>query len=156
MTTKNTFKKDFLSLWMITTSILLTLMVYLSLCYFQADKLRLATEPPIVLRSIFYGLAIITFPLTNLLRHIMLRLNQTMQGNKPAKSRYFITVFISLCSAELIGLLGFISYLMGDDCNTLLIFCLLSALALFLYRPKIEEYQRVIEAIKNNHRGSGL
>jgi len=147
MTTNSALKKDFLLLWVITVSIVFTLIVYLSLCYFQADNWRLATDPPIVLRSIFYGLAIIIFPLTNLLRHVMLRLNQTMLGSQPAKSRYFKSVFISLCLAELIGLLGFISYLMGDDCQTLFIFCSLSALALFLYRPKIEEYLSIIEAI---------
>lgn len=149
MKTHIALKKDFLLLWLITAGITLTLIAYLSLCYFYGDRLRLETEPPMVLRGIFYGIAIINFPLTNLLRHILLRLNQTIISDKSAKSRYCMTVFISLCSAELIGILGFIVYLRGDNCHTLLIFCLLSVLALFLYRPKIEEYQSIIEALES-------
>lgn len=49
--------------------------------------------------------------------------------------------------AEGIGVLGFVMFMLGDDFNTLYIFTGLSALGLYLYRPKQDEYVRIIEAL---------
>jgi hypothetical protein len=95
-------------------------------------------------------LVIIGFPLNNLLRHILLRLNQTMPGEKTAKQRYLLTVMMSLLFAETIAILGVVMYLIGDDGNTLTIFAVLSGLAVFLYRPKVDEYQSIIDALREN------
>lgn len=92
-------------------------------------------------------LAIIAFPITNLIRHIQLRLNQTMPGKKSAKSRYLLTIFVSMVLIEGVGALGFVMFLLGDDFNTLYIFTGLSALGLYLYRPKAEEYGKIVEKL---------
>jgi hypothetical protein len=97
--------------------------------------------------------AIITFPITNLLRHIQLRLNQTMPLAKAellitAKKRYLLTIIVSLSLIESIAVLGFVMFILGDALNTLIIFELLAALGLFLYRPKQEEYLSIISALQ--------
>ena len=141
-------QSDLLLPWIVFCIMLLMLAGQIFICHYFIDDIRLATytEPPILIRSVLYFVAIITFPLTNLIRHIMLRLNQTMPGETTAKSRYFITVLISMSFAETLGIYGLILFVIGDDFNTLYIFSCLCVLALFLYRPKVEEYRTVIDA----------
>lgn len=128
---------------------LVTLVIYLCICYWFGHELQepLPEERRVFIRSVFYAIAIIAFPITNLIRHIQLRLNQTMPDNKSAKSRYLLTVIVSMMLVEGIGVLGFVMFMLGDDFNTLYIFLGLSALGLYLYRPKIEEYQQIVEAL---------
>ncbi len=119
---------------------------------FTGDQYRLETSesPPVFLRSMLYLATITTFPLSNLLRHMMIRLNETMPGSVSAKSRYSKTILISMLIANSIGCYGVLLYLWGDTINTLYIFSSLSALALWLYRPKPQEYQQIIEALNNS------
>jgi hypothetical protein len=70
-----------------------------------------------------------------------------MPGNKSAKSRYLLTVIVSLILIESIGVLGFVMFMLGDDYNTLYIFTGLSVLGVYLYRPKYEEYGQVVDAL---------
>lgn len=128
----------------------LTLAVYIFLCLYLGEEIRLwpDREPPILIRTILYAVSIITFPFINLLRHIMLRLNQTMPGDTSARARYFTTVLVSLAFAETMGVYGLVMYMLGDNLNTLYIFCFLSVLAMILYGPKLDEYEQVVEALK--------
>jgi hypothetical protein len=112
-----------------------------------------------MLRTIFYVITILTFPLTNLIRHIQLRLNQTMpisysrqEAASVAKIRYLVTIIVSMSLIEVIGTFGLIMFVLGDGFNNLYIFTGLSALGLFLYRPKTDEYSEIIDAISaQNH-----
>jgi hypothetical protein len=69
-----------------------------------------------------------------------------------AKKRYLLTVIVSMTLMETIGAFGFVLFMLGDGRNNLLIFIGLSALGLFLYRPKLHEYSQIVEslAIKNH------
>ena len=135
--------------WFVVGMMLITLVIYLCICYWFGHALQtpLPEERRVFIRSLFYAIAIIAFPITNLIRHIQLRLNQTMPGNKSAKSRYLLTVIVSMMLVEGVGVLGFVMFMLGDDFNTLYIFLGLSVLGLYLYRPKIEEYQQIVEAL---------
>jgi hypothetical protein len=135
--------------WFIVDMMLVTLLVYLLICHQFGHELQapLPEERRVLIRSVFYGIAIVAFPITNLIRHIQLRLNQTMPGNKSAKSRYLLTVIVSMLLVEGVGVLGFVMFMLGDDFNTLYIFTGLAALGLYLYRPKMAEYERIAEAL---------
>lgn len=128
-------------------------LVYLAFCSTVERNWVTATEPPLTLRTILYFVVIAAFPLINLIRHIMLRLNQTMPGETPPKTRYFTTVVVSLLMAEGIAVFGVLLYMLGDEFYTLLIFCLLSLLAMLLYRPKIDEYRELSGILKKNKQG---
>lgn len=145
-------KYELLGPWVVTALVLASLAVFLFIGlhfgHFLGDSLP--EERRVVIRSIFYGLTIITFPLTNLIRHIQLRLNQTMPGNKPAKTRYLVTVIVSMAMVESIGILGFVMFMLGDEYNTLYIFLGLSALGAFLYKPKYEEYNQIADSLSAN------
>ena len=135
--------------WLVVGMMVLSLLAYLFVCFQFGHELQepLPEEQRIVIRTIFYAIAIVTLPITNLIRHIQLRLNQTMPGNKSAKSRYLLTVIVSMALVESVGVLGFVMFMLGDDFNTLYIFLGLSALGLYLYRPKDDEYFQVVEAL---------
>jgi hypothetical protein len=139
--------------WVITAIMFSMLAAYFIICQILGDSLRqpLPEAQRVLIRTLFYVIAIVTFPMTNLIRHIQLRLNQTMPGDKSAKNRYLLTIIISMSFIESIGILGFVMFILGDDFNTLYIFTLMSALGFFLYRPKPEEYIRIKEALGGQH-----
>jgi hypothetical protein len=142
-------KNDLLPHWCVVAAVLVSLAAYLFACQHFGRTLQdfMPEERRITIRTIFYAIAIITFPLTNMIRHIQLRLNQTMPGDKSATSRYLLTVIVSMAFVESIGVLGFVMYWLGDDFNTLYIFLGLSLLGAYLYRPKESEYADIVEAL---------
>lgn len=103
----------------------------------------------ILIRTILYGVAIILFPLTNLLRHVLLRLDQTMPGSKPAAQRYFSTVLTCLLLIETVAGFGVAMRIVGDELNTFYIFMVLGGLGLFLHRPKLEELAVIEQVLAN-------
>lgn len=149
-------KSDLTLHWVIVGVMLAMLASYVIVCHTSGEQLQqpLPEDRRILFRSIFYVIAIVTLPLTNLIRHIQLRLNQTMpyspatQGAvATAKSRYLTTVLVSMALVEVVGVFGLIMFMLGDGFNTLYIFTGLSALGLFLYRPKVDEYSEIIDAL---------
>ncbi|MFI3157387.1 MAG: hypothetical protein QX199_14660 [Methylococcaceae bacterium] len=149
-------KSDLVLPWLIVGIMLVMLAAYIIVCHTMGEQLQqpLPEARRVLIRTVFYAVAIVAFPLTNLIRHIQLRLNQTMpcspatQGAvATAKSRYLVTVIVSMSLIEAVGVFGLIMFVLGDGFNTLHIFTGLSALGLFLYRPKADEYSEIIEAI---------
>jgi|CXWL01.1.fsa_nt_gi hypothetical protein len=142
-------KSDLVLPWLVTGMMFLMLMVYIVISQVMGDQLQQhwPEEQRILIRSVLYGCAIVTFPITNLIRHIQLRLNETMPGEKTAKMRYFLTTTVSMALIESVGVLGFVMFLLGDGYNTLYIFTGLSTLGMFLYRPKADEYARIYTAL---------
>jgi len=144
-------KSDLTLHWIITGMMICMLIAYNIICHFFAVDIQIiniVAEQRELIRSIFYVIAIILFPLVNLLRHILLRLNQTMPGDNPAKNRYLMTTVVTLAAIELVGILGIVMFILGDGFNTLYIFSVLGALGIFLHRPREEEYQQIIEALR--------
>jgi MFS family permease len=139
----------------LTGIVLIVLLTGFAVCHNMADGLLqpLPETQRVSLRSVFYLLAILLFPLTNLLRHVFIRLNQTMPLaiNKPAhnvaKKRYLLTHVISLLLMSSVGIFGFVLFAYGDGFTTLNIFIGLSVLGLFLYRPKLDEYNSIVKAL---------
>lgn len=147
-------KSDLILPWVVLGIMLVMLAAYIIVCQTIGDQLQqpLPEAQRVLIRTVLYAVAIGTFPLTNLIRYIQLRLNQTMphshseHGNE-AKNRYLVTVIVSLSLVESIGVFGFVMFILGDNFNTLYIFTGLSALGLYLYRPKADEYAQIIEAL---------
>ena len=154
-------KSDLILPWVIVGMMLAMLAAYIIICHTVGERLQqpLPEAQRVLVRTILYVIAIVTFPLTNLIRHIQLRLNQTMpyspgtQGAvATAKSRYLVTVIVSMSLVEVVGIFGLVMFMLGDGFNTLYIFTGLSALGLFLYQPKVSEYSEIIDAISaQNH-----
>jgi len=124
---------------------LLLLGVLITVCHVYGESIQLnwLEEDRVWIRSILYIVAMLTLLVMKFVRHVSLQLN-FKASNKSAKSRYLKTIIVSMLMAEGIGLYGFVMYLLGDSFNTLYIFSVLSALAMFLYRPKVKEYREIL------------
>jgi flagellar basal body-associated protein FliL len=152
-------KSDLILPWIIVGMMLVMLAAYIIVCHTLGGQLQqpLSEAQRVLIRSVFYAVAIATFPLTNLIRHIQLRLNQTMPCSdvvyrNAAKSRYLVTVIVSMALIEVVGIFGLVMFVFGDGFNTLYIFTGLSGLGLFLYRPKADEYSEILKALTaQNH-----
>lgn len=144
-------KPDFTVAWLIVGIMVVTQLIYIFICYNFGNQIQQAVdmEQRIFIRTVFYVIAIATFPLTTLIRHIQLRLNQTMPGEKTARQRYLVTVIVSQSLMESVGVYGLVMFILGDDFNTLYIFSGLAILGFFLQRPKYDEYQSIVEALEN-------
>lgn len=149
-------KPDLVLPWLIVGMMFIMLAAYIIICHTLGEQLRqpLPEAQRVLIRTVLYVVAIATFPLTNLIRHIQLRLNQTMPRSHAAhgavaeaKNRYLATIIVSMSLIEVVGIFGLIMFVLGDDFNTLYIFTGLSALGLFLYRPKADEYSEIIKAM---------
>jgi hypothetical protein len=178
--------------WLILVIMLVMLVTNIIICQTIGNQLQqpLPEAQRVLIRTILYAIAIVTFPLTNLIRYIQLRLNQTMppshvilmnedcmdEGDTTpgkveeelesclgqrssamhgvvaeAKNRYLVTVIMSMALIGSVGIFGFIMFVLGDNFNTLYIFTGMSALGLYLYRPKAEEYARILEALAHTN-----
>ncbi len=143
-------QSDLLSAGIIRAVGLLSLIAIIVVCHYYADKIQLGIDEPqrVIIRTILYVVAILTFPVMKFIRHVLLRLNQTSSGDKSPKVRYRMTIIVSMLVAEGIGLYGLIMFILGDSYNTLYIFMMLSALAMYLYRPDPQEYRALVERLE--------
>lgn len=142
-------ESDLVLHWIIAAFLFVLLVTYVVICHFLGEQFRqhLPESQREVLRTVFYAVAIIIFPLTNLIRHVMVRLNQTMPGTTPPGQRYLTTVVVCLSLVESVGVMGLILFILGDDFNTLYIFSGLALLGLFLHRPKPDEYASIVDEL---------
>jgi uncharacterized membrane protein YesL len=147
-------KSDLFLPWAIQGSMLAMLVALLIVCITFGAQIQqpLPEVQRVLIRTILYVVAIATLPMTNLLRHIQLRLNQTMPlshgtPENEAKKRYLVTIIVSMSLIESVGIFGFVMFILGDNFNTLYIFSGLSALGMFLYRPKVDEYAKIVEGL---------
>ncbi len=73
-------KSDLTMPWAIVGIMLAMLVAYVIVCIIFGDQIQtpLPEAQRVLIRTILYVVAIVTFPMTNLIRHIQIRLNQTM------------------------------------------------------------------------------
>ncbi|MCF7969763.1 MAG: hypothetical protein K9L22_01170 [Methylococcaceae bacterium] len=140
---------DLLGAGIIRAVALMSLVAMVAICHIYAEQIQLGFElqERVVLRTVLYVVAILSFPVMKFIRHVLVRLSQSGDSDKSAKRRYLSVIIISMAMAESIGFYGLLMYVLGDSFNTLYIFIGLSALAMFLYQPKKEEYISIIKAL---------
>lgn len=145
----NAEKNDLNVHWIIVIAMALTVVAYIFICHYFGSDIQIGLEESqrVLIRTVLYVLAIVTLPLTSLLRHILLRLNQTMPGDNPAKNRYLVTIVMTQVMVEAVAIFGLVMFVLGDEYNTLYIFSVMAGLGIFLHRPKMGEYLRIIEAL---------
>ena len=98
--------------WLIVIAMSLTVLAYVAACHYFGPKMQIGIESSqrVLIRTILYVIAIMIFPFTSLLRHILLRLNQTMPGDNPARNRYLVTVIGEVPAASLKTLAEAVEY----------------------------------------------
>lgn len=144
--------------WAICVTMFMLLIGYNAICHVYGERIRVPIDDSqrVVIRTVLYSIAIILFPLTNLMRHILLRLNQTMPGPRSASQRYLLTIVITQTMIESVGLFGPIMFVFGDDFNTLYIFSILGVLGIFLHKPNASDYNDIVDALSALDSKSGV
>lgn len=128
----------------------------IAFAHFESWQNPLAEDARLFWRTVFYILAILMLPLTNLLRHIFLRLNQTMpllenaNLKRVVKIRYTLTLTVSMLMMLVIGSFGAMIFYLGDGFRTLHILTGIAGLGVFLYRPKLDEYEQIFDSLTEN------
>ncbi|MDD5228487.1 MAG: hypothetical protein PHD53_06765 [Methylococcales bacterium] len=140
--------------WFITSFVVAMLSLSIAFAHFYHWQNLLAEDARLFWRTLFYILSILILPLTNLLRHVFIRLNQTMPLLKNAnlervvKMRYTLTVGVSMLMMLVIGCFGATIFYVGDGFRTLYILTWIAGLGVFLYRPKFNEYQQILDSFR--------
>lgn len=99
-----------------------------------------ASLPLLGLRTIFYLVAILLFPLTRLYRHRPYIRSSDLQPNpKTIAQRFNKRVILSLLTALFILCMGLVLCLLGDHMFSFYLLTSLSLLAIILYCPKASE-----------------
>ena len=144
-----------LILWIIWGGIFGFLFIYVFICHQFGDEIRRNANldiPLDLVRNVLYGVAISTLILTRFLRKFLLAGrssgSESMSLNPPTPSaqsssigKYAVAMVVSLALSESIGVYGLVLFFLGESFRTLYIFIGISALAIFLYRPKREELE---------------
>jgi len=147
-----------LTFWIIWGFIFGSLFIYVFICHLFGDELGRSTNlniPLDLMRNILYGVAISTLILTHFLRKFLLAGrssgSESMSLNPPTPSaqpstigKYAVAMVVSLALSESIGVYGLVLFFVGESFRTLYIFLGISALAMFLYRPKREELETLV------------
>jgi hypothetical protein len=163
--------QSFLRLWWTWAGMLATPFILVFLCHQYANELRTAgpdfqleaiRDPDFPLeltRNILYGVSVLTLILTHFLRKHMvpgrvggtepMSLKPSSLSNPPSLlTKYAVATVVSLMLSEAIGILGFIMFMIGGDFQVLYTFIAISAIAMFIYRPKKEELERMAVALQ--------
>jgi hypothetical protein len=150
---RHTLQTRIRTAWLIWASMLSMLAVYILIARLWGGQIRTAAGSGasiIPLRTVFYMVALATFPLINFLRRKMVRYPSRRRWHHDRHiqtsrydSYYLTIVTLSLALAESIGVWGFVLFILGDNLQTLYLFCGMSALAIVLYRPKADELEQL-------------
>jgi len=155
-------EKGLLTLWIIWAAIMGSLLIYVFLCHQFGDEIRQDTGenfPLPLMRNIFYGIAIIMLFQTHFLKRFLLSgtpvgtLSESVKSGPhsnqpPFLAKYSTALIVSLALSESIGIYGFVLFLLGDDLQTLYMFIGVSALAIYVHRPKREEIEALAIAMQ--------
>jgi hypothetical protein len=159
---RGTNEKGFLTLWIIWAAMAGSLLAYVFMCHqFGEDIRRTGSHdfPLGLIRNILSVVALVTLFLTHFIRKRMLEgrfggpgvglFKTGATSNQPSPFAHYITVIIvSLALCESIGIYGLALFLLGDSLRTLHVFIGISALAMYFYRPKRQEFETMALAMQ--------
>lgn len=150
---------------MIWIAMLASLGMYLIVGLYAKDNIQVATGddfPIKTIRNVLYAVSIITLILTKVIRNSLLKNSRGFIENRqpanqsnqhPAIAKYSIAFIISFALLESIGIYGLVLVMLGKDLTDLYILIILSAVAMFYYRPKKEEVINLAERMKGPQTG---
>ncbi len=153
----NDLQSILVSAWIIWTGFLLTLAVYLGICEILGVQSGSDTNsglPIIWIRTAFYVIAIILFPVITGLKQLIFKTtsqqskpsSETLARRKTTKSLYLAGLVLALALSTSIGTFGFLLFLMGDDYRTLYMFIGISVICMLIHRPKRNEIDLLMDS----------
>ena len=159
---KEAVNKGMLTLWFIWAAMLGSLFIYIVVCHVLGEgfgRVEGSDLPIGLLRKILAGMGVVVVLVAYFMRRSMRsdrtgilhpKLEERMAGwnTAPFVGKYVAVVIVSLALSESIGIYGFVLFILGDSFKTLYTFIVVSALAMFFFRPKNEELEKLAMAYK--------
>ena len=161
-TEKDAIKKGMMTLWIMWAAMIGSILIYIYIVYAFGYEIRQPLHPDFPmehLRSILYGISIITIVLSYYLRKLLLAvkngnvssefLKSKAQPNQPLfVGKYTIALMISLALSESVAIYGLVLFLLGANFQTFYIFTAASALSMFFFRPNRTELEELAIAMQ--------
>jgi hypothetical protein len=106
----------------------------------------------ITIEKTLFGVTFVILVVTAYLRKILLSppAKGIASQQTTAVARYTTVTTVSLALAESIAILGFVLFILGGSFQTLYALCIISVVAMFYYKPKMEDLEKLAEAMKKN------
>jgi hypothetical protein len=121
-------------------------------CTFMANQLEpLSSSLPIeTLRVIFFGIAMVTVVAASSFRKTLLKISESSlyvtarrHQQPPAAAKYLNATVVAMALLESIGIYGVVFFVLSKDVLALYLFILISATAMYYYRPRKEELMQL-------------
>ena len=157
---KREISAGMLRVWIIWIAMFISLIFMVVIALALRNSSEVYDRPTVrMLSYILYGVTLVGLVLAYLIRRTMLQRaaskpisGDTYTHNPIPTSAYVVrytpAVIVSLAIAESIGTFGLTIYFLSHDFRTFVTFLVVSAFALFLFRPKSEEVERLAVTIK--------
>jgi uncharacterized membrane protein len=146
MITDEEIVKGLLTLKAIWFAMLASLVFYLFVGLQVATNLKVSLDEDTfaVLKWVLYVLAFVTLIITKYVRKLILSAKGqyrlvTRGYRHPVLQKYATAMIVAWALSESIGIYGLVLFLMGKNTTDLYLLILISAAALFLYRPRRDE-----------------
>jgi uncharacterized membrane protein len=146
MITDEEIGKGLLTLKTIWFAMLASLVFYLFVGLQVATNLKVSLDEDTfaVLKWVLYVLAFVTLIITKYVRKLILSAKgqyrlATRGYRHPVLQKYATAMIVAWALSESIGIYGLVLFLMGKNTTDLYLLILISAAALFLYRPRRDE-----------------
>jgi hypothetical protein len=142
-------------IWVIWSFMLLSLCIYVLVCHLLKTDLWGIVDIGDTLTTLKYVLLIVSFADFGLIHFMRKMILSSSPKRYPSViGQYTTAIIVSLALAESIGIYGLVLFFLGSDYQTLYIFNVLAAIAMVIYRPKMEELEKLNIAIKRNQASS--
>ena len=148
-------EKSFQFLWIIWAGMLGSLFIYIIVCHLLKNEIQPVMDSDFPIDSIRYilgGISLFTLMLTRFIRKRIISGRPDGPGPKPMEfqslsdkppliAKYTTAMIVSLALSEFSGFLGLVLLFLGDNFEVLYIFMTISALGMFLNRPRRDEFE---------------
>ncbi|MDH4318529.1 MAG: hypothetical protein OEV64_09085 [Desulfobulbaceae bacterium] len=140
--------KGWLLILVIWSAILLTLALYIGLCYFikiPSDSAKIPADVLTKIRYILLGISVAELFIIRFVRKLALKVRAGEEvdacgsGQHPAVAKYFAATLVSAALAESIAIYGVVIYFMSGDVSLLYPFVIIAAAAMLYFRPRKDE-----------------
>ena len=159
---KEAVNKGMLILWVIWGAMLGSLFIYVVVCHVLGEgfgRVEGSDLPIGLFRKILAVVGVVVVLVAYFMRRSILSGQRGIPQPKPVErtigwnttpfiAKYIAVVIVSLALSESIGIFGFVLFILGDSFQTLYTFIVVSALAMFFFRPKNEELEKLTIAYK--------
>lgn len=154
---RETLNSGMRPIWVIWGAMLASLGIYFVLGHTVIAKIKMTAMSPdefVILRNAIYVVALIELAIIPLLRKTMLKAplkgTQNPAFTHPTLGKYNTVTVVSLAISESIAIYSILLLLLGGDFQSFYILTAISAVAMIVFRPKVEEVEKLALALKAN------